>query len=146
MSIVKFSFSTIMEFQDAFSDNRKALQHVANIKWVNGFMCSRCGNKTHCRVYDTLSRECQSCNHIDSPTAGTLFHKVKFPLWKAFWIIYQMSMAKKGKPAIRHLQCRMLIVGFVIRPFPACSKLVFSLGRTVCAFEVFSIRKSTKRK
>jgi len=97
MSIVKFSFSTIMEFQDAFSDNRKALQHLADIKWANGFMCPKCGNKTHCRVYYTLSRKCQSCNHIDSPTAGTLFHKVKFPLWKAFWIIYQMSMAKKGK-------------------------------------------------
>jgi len=101
MPATKFSFSTNMEFQAAFSDNRKALQHLADIKWADGFSCPKCANKIYCRVYDTLSRKYQACNHIDSPTAGTLFHKVKFPLWKAFWIVYQMSMTIQGKSSYK---------------------------------------------
>ena len=33
---------------------------------------------------------------MESPTAGTLFHKVKFDLVKAFWIVYLVSTNKKG--------------------------------------------------
>jgi len=33
---------------------------------------------------------------VESPTAGTLFHKVKFDLLKAFWIVYLLSTDKKG--------------------------------------------------
>jgi hypothetical protein len=42
------------------------------------------------------SRQCTRCKHTDSPTAGTLFHKVKFPLLKAFYIVYFISTSKKG--------------------------------------------------
>jgi hypothetical protein len=33
---------------------------------------------------------------MDLPTAGTLFHKVKFPLLKAFYIVYFVATSKKG--------------------------------------------------
>ena len=33
---------------------------------------------------------------MESPTAGTLFHKVKFDLLKAFWIVYFLATNKKG--------------------------------------------------
>lgn len=33
---------------------------------------------------------------MESPTAGTLFHKIKFPLLKAFYIVYFASTNKKG--------------------------------------------------
>lgn len=33
---------------------------------------------------------------MESPTAGTLFHQVKFDLVKAFWIVYFIATNKKG--------------------------------------------------
>jgi hypothetical protein len=35
-------------------------------------------------------------NYIGSPTSGTLFHKVKFSLRKAFYIVFYLSTSKKG--------------------------------------------------
>jgi hypothetical protein len=33
---------------------------------------------------------------LESPTAGTLFHRVKFPLLKAFYAVFFISTNKKG--------------------------------------------------
>ena len=43
-----------------------------------------------------MSRQCTSCRYVESPTAGTLFHQVRFDLVKAFWIVYFVSTNKKG--------------------------------------------------
>ncbi len=43
-----------------------------------------------------MDRQCTKCRYLESPTAGTLFHKVKFPLVKAFHIVYFVSTNKKG--------------------------------------------------
>jgi hypothetical protein len=37
-----------------------------------------------------------ACRYVESPTAQTLFHKVKFDLLKAFYIVYFVSTNKKG--------------------------------------------------
>ncbi|MFK5972396.1 MAG: hypothetical protein QM485_03865 [Flavobacteriaceae bacterium] len=42
-----------------------------------------------------LSRQCFRSNYTEFPTAGTLFHKVKFGLLKAFFIVYFVSANKK---------------------------------------------------
>jgi len=42
------------------------------------------------------TRQCTKCGYQATPTSGTLFHKVKFPLLKAFYIVYFMSTNKKG--------------------------------------------------
>lgn len=41
-------------------------------------------------------RKCTKCNHQESPTCGTLFHKVKFPILKAFYIVYYVATSKNG--------------------------------------------------
>src|SRR5699024_9907210 len=41
-------------------------------------------------------RDCNRCHHIESPTANTLFHKVKFGVRKAFVIVFEMSCATKS--------------------------------------------------
>lgn len=43
-----------------------------------------------------MSRQCTSCRYVESPTAGTLFHMVKFDLVKAFCIMYFVATNKKG--------------------------------------------------
>ncbi len=79
-----------------FSDKETCLQYLADRKWKNGFKCAHCGHTAWAKVRDTLHRKCNRCKHIESPTAGTVFHKVKFALPKAFFIVFMVSTGKKG--------------------------------------------------
>lgn len=43
-----------------------------------------------------FSRRCSSCKYDESPTAGTMFDKVKFPLLIAFHIVFKIATKIKG--------------------------------------------------
>lgn len=92
----KYKSLSIFEFGKRFPNDQACLDYLANLKWPDGFLCERCGNTRYCSGSKSYSRQCTKCKYQASPTSGTLFHKVKFPLLKAFYIIYYMSTSKKG--------------------------------------------------
>ena len=87
---------SLFEFQQRFATDNQCLAYLSAEKWKNGFVCPKCGHTHYCAGASLYSRQCTRCKHSDSPTAGTLFHKVKFPLLKAFYIVYFVSTSKKG--------------------------------------------------
>jgi transposase-like protein len=92
-----FKGTNLIEFIDRFDNTEKCKKYLAEIKWANGFVCSKCSH-AHCwrKKNDPFVRVCKGCRHIESVTANTLFHKVKFDLRKAFLIIFEMSTTTKG--------------------------------------------------
>lgn len=92
----KFKSLSVFEFQERFPDEESCMKYLADLKWSKGYRCKKCGHQRWCRGQKPYDRKCSRCNHHESPTAGTLFHKVKFPLLKAFWIVYYVSTSKKG--------------------------------------------------
>jgi len=92
----KFKSLTIFEFQERFSDEKSCMNYLTELKWANSFECPKCGNTKYCSGHKDHIRQCSKCNYLVSPTSGTLFHKVKFPLLKAFYIVYYMSTSSKG--------------------------------------------------
>jgi predicted RNA-binding Zn-ribbon protein involved in translation (DUF1610 family) len=92
----RFESLTIFDFQEQFPDEKSCMNHLSNLKWSGGFMCPQCGNTKYCKGDKVHIRQCTKCNYLASPTSGTLFHKVKFPLLKAFYIVYYISTNKKG--------------------------------------------------
>lgn len=56
-------------------------------------------NHTACQVRKDYARQCNICGHIESATANTLFHKVKFGVRKAFFICFEMSTTTKSLSA-----------------------------------------------
>lgn len=60
------------------------------------YKCRKCGHEAAVKGRTWYFRKCQRCHHDESCTAGTLFHKLKSPLVKVFWIIYQLSKMKKS--------------------------------------------------
>lgn len=92
----RFKSLSIFEFQGQFPDEKSCLAHLSKMKWANGFKCRRCDHVKYCAGERPFDRQCTSCNYTESPTAHTAFHKVKFPLLKAFWIVYYLSSTKKG--------------------------------------------------
>lgn len=92
----KFKSMSLFAFQSKFTDKESCLSYLADLKWKDGYKCKKCGHNHYCKGNSPLSRQCTSCRHVESPTAGTLFHKVKFDLVKAFYIVYFVATNKKG--------------------------------------------------
>ena len=92
----RFKSLSVFEFQQRFPDDDSCMRYLSELKWSKGFKCRKCGNGKWCSVSREHSRECTKCRYVESPTSGTLFHKVKFSLLKAFWIVYYVSTTKKG--------------------------------------------------
>ena len=72
------------------------MEYLSQLKWGKGYVCSRCGNTKYCKGKKKYERQCTRCRYIETPTSGTLFHKIKFPIQKAFYIVYYVSTTKKG--------------------------------------------------
>ena len=79
---------TLPEFREIFPDPSACYRYLEELKWADSFQCSQCGNNKYGKANKVFSRRCTKCGHINSVTAGTIFHGIKFPLDKAFYIIY----------------------------------------------------------
>jgi transposase-like protein len=92
-----FKGTNLIEFIDRFDNSEKCKKYLSDIKWANGFKCSKCNHSHYWdKKNDPFVRVCKGCRHIESVTSNTLFHKVKFDLRKAFLIIFEMSTTTKG--------------------------------------------------
>lgn len=87
---------TKIDFFKAYSDSSACYAYLCQQKWSKGFTCRRCDHSISVKGRTHFHRRCQSCGYDESPTAHTLFHKLKFPIEKAFAIIYELSTLKKG--------------------------------------------------
>ena len=92
----RYQSLSLFEFQKRFPDEQSCIEHLEQLKWANGFVCDKCGHTHFCKGKAPHSRQCTKCRYQASPTSGTLFHKIKFPLHKAFYILYFMATNKKG--------------------------------------------------
>lgn len=82
------------ELQKLFPNQDSCLGYLEKIKWENGFLCPRCQHSNYCKGNKPFTRQCTKCKHIISPTSNTLFHNLKFPLPKAFCIVYYVTIGK----------------------------------------------------
>lgn len=96
---MKFKGENILEFTDHFPDDRLCLQYLSDLKWFEGYKCKNCGHTKFTIRKKNLARDCNRCHHIESPTAGTMFHRVRFGIRKAFMIAFEMSATTKGLSA-----------------------------------------------
>ncbi|NLO71760.1 MAG: transposase [Porphyromonadaceae bacterium] len=81
--------------QSLCTDNDKALRFIADIKWEKGFVCRKCGHTNFCSGKTFAARRCTRCKKEESATAHTIFHNCKFPVNKAFYIVYTVCIEKK---------------------------------------------------
>ena len=81
--------------QELFEDPDKVLQFIAGVKWKDGFVCRKCGHTNFCEGKSPSSRRCTRCKSEESATSHTLFHNIKFPINKAFYIAYNVCVLQK---------------------------------------------------
>lgn len=93
-----FEGQNLLEFFNRFKSDVDCKEYLAHYKWSEGYSCVKCGHKA-CQTRSDFSKTCNKCSHIESTTANTLFHKVKFGVRKAFFICFEMSTTTKSLSA-----------------------------------------------
>jgi transposase-like protein len=89
-----------LEFLSRFGTKESCLEYLANYKWRDGFYCTSCGcTESYQSKQNKHYKICKSCIRMVSPTSQTLFHKVKFGIEKAFYIVFKMSATTKSVSA-----------------------------------------------
>jgi transposase-like protein len=83
-----------------FPTQESCYVYLTEKKWGNGYKCRRCGNQTYYMGRKEHWRKCQSCLYDESPTAQTLFHKLKFDIRDAFFMMYRIAIDKKGASSL----------------------------------------------
>jgi transposase-like protein len=92
--------SGILEFVARFGEERQCIEHLAELRWPDGYRCSQCGGReawrlaSRPRVY-----QCTACARQESVTAGTVFHRTRTPLSKWFLAACLMGRDKRGVSA-----------------------------------------------
>jgi len=90
-----FKGENIIEFARRFDTEESCKKYLSEVKWGAGYSCRKCRHIKYQERKD-LSRTCNICSTTESPTANTLFHKVKFGLQKAFFICFEMTATTKS--------------------------------------------------
>lgn len=89
-----------IKFNQQFKTDDDCFSYLASIKWESGYFCKKCKSIKYCVGKKAHNRRCIKCRYDESPTAGTMFDKVKFSILKAFHIAFKISTKKKGMSSL----------------------------------------------
>ncbi len=84
------------KFHRYFQTEFDCLQYLYKIKWERGFCCRRCGHKSCFKGRTQFHARCKHCDYDESVIANTAFQRIKFPLLKAFSLVFYLTVLKKG--------------------------------------------------
>ncbi len=85
------------EFSKIFPDDNACFKYLSELKWNenNPYVCRKCGNTKYTNGVKPFSRKCTRCAYPESVTAYTLFHGLRFPINKAFYMTYLVQKKPK---------------------------------------------------
>jgi hypothetical protein len=109
---VDLTKQNLAKFKLLFSDDDTCMRLLSELKWKEGFTCSKCGHTNSCSGKSPYSRRCTRCKKEESATANTIFHHCRIPLRKAFEMAYLActfpaisSYEISRQFEIRHMTC-----------------------------------------
>ena len=83
------------QFKTLYQDTLACYRFLENVKWDKNFHCHKCGNAKYFDGAQKFSRRCTRCGYNESITSYTIFHGIKFPIEKAFYIAYLCVVGSK---------------------------------------------------
>ncbi|MFC3414200.1 7TM diverse intracellular signaling domain-containing protein [Algoriphagus hitonicola] len=130
---------TYEEFKVIFPDATACYRYLEEIKWSEGFTCKSCGQSKEAKAPKLFHRRCGSCGHIESPTAGTIFHGIRIPLEKAFYLVY-LVVSEQDQMTLEQLSHLLDLRVNAISNFKIKVRTAkISLGKTSPEWEEFLI-------
>ncbi len=83
------------EFVKVYPDELACYRFLEELKRSQGFCCKKCGERNAGKGKKIFDRRCNCCGYNESITSNTIFHKLKFPIVKAFYLMYLVSSRNK---------------------------------------------------
>jgi hypothetical protein len=96
----KFIGVSSITFNKRFREDSDCYEYLSLIKWEYGFICRKCNYDKYYNGKNPFSRRCLRCKYDESPTANTMFNKLKFSILIAFRIAFKISTKKKGMSSL----------------------------------------------
>jgi len=90
---------TLPEFEDRFASEEACRDYLHHLRWPEGFVCPRCGNKKAWGAGGILY-QCAQCGYKASVTAGTVFQDTRKPLRLWFRAMWWVTSQKNGASAL----------------------------------------------
>ncbi len=88
-------YLTYDEFKSVFPDHLACYRYLEKSKWADIYACKKCNNKKYSSAAASFARRCSKCGYNESITAFTIFHGIKFPIEKAFYITFRVTRGRK---------------------------------------------------
>jgi len=97
------------EFNGIFRNNHDCLRYLSDYKWTDKdtFECHKCLNQKYFKGQGVLARRCTRCGYNETASSHTIFHACKFPLEKAFYILY--SVLSRDETSLDSLSAKLEI-------------------------------------
>jgi len=92
---------TFDEFKKIFPNRDTCLKYIQKVKWEKGFQCRKCGHDNY-HIEVKMARRCTKCGYLESITSNTVFHGIRFPIEKAFFVLY-VTRTQNGKYTLQEL-------------------------------------------
>ncbi len=83
------------QFKTLYPETLACYRFLENLKWNKTFHCRKCKNEKYFDGAQKFSHRCTRCGYNESITSYTLFHSIKFPIEKAFFITYLTVVRNK---------------------------------------------------
>ena len=90
-----------MQFQRQFASEEACLAYLAQCRWPDGFVCSRCRTTEAFALPKRSLWQCKGCGYQGSVTAGTVLHRSRQPLTTWFWAAYLVVTHTPGISALQ---------------------------------------------
>jgi hypothetical protein len=97
---IPFDGINSIKFNQFFKTENDCLKYISEIKWEQGYVCKKCKAEKYIKGKKPFNRRCLKCKYDESPTAGTMFDKVKFSILIAFHIVFKVVTKKKGMSSL----------------------------------------------
>lgn len=125
-------FSSLLDFQDFFKTERKAVNYFIKMRWNGNVQCpyKECDNNKN-KCYTLKSEKdfkCASCGKTFSYKTGTIFENSKISMKKWFLAIYLHTSHKKGisSPQLaKYLKVRQATAWFILHRLRLVGKNFF---------------------
>ncbi|MFN3402561.1 MAG: 7TM diverse intracellular signaling domain-containing protein [Cytophagaceae bacterium] len=97
------------QFLAVFPDESTCYRYLEELKWKNEYKCRKCRYGNFSNSSNAFTRKCSRCGYVESATAYTIFHGIKFPINKAFYITYLVH--RKGNMISSEEIAQLLNIG-----------------------------------
>ena len=90
-------------FPRRFGENTDCVHYIRSMRWgddLEEFVCPDCNHEHGWWLPKRGLVECCGCHRQTSPTAGTVFHRSRVPLWKWFWAMHLLANRREGVSAM----------------------------------------------